>query len=387
MKALTNAAQLKPPAGQNLPYTPSCFQLHPSPSEAGIGWGPKLDGQTVSVWLTLPATYDVVGEPNAYKTLEEYGLCVRNGQEVPFVKVEQSTARENPLAPPPEFLPKQNAEAQAPRNIFSLPPEYSQQPSTPAAPAGDQGLGPVMGFAIGAFILGRIGYHFYVNSQQPQYQELYEEDLSEEIYEEEQMVVPVPSALPALASVRHEPSPWGRTPETLTQQGFSTEKSAAIDLKIGCNLTENRTENALQSTEISEIAPAIDLKTAATELQLSATFSAASEISPEIQAKSAAMFSSIRSRLNQTLLLDVDESPSESSSDDTRYGIVRGNFDIDNFDEQAAKNLFVSLKENHPTKNELGWGVFGLTPNGGRKWTTASKLIDEWNNDDQTTAR
>jgi hypothetical protein len=327
----------------------------------------------------LPASYEI---SQVYETLDSYGLCVKDGVEVPFVKVdvEQSASRSNPLSPPPEFLPKQTTESQAPRGILAPPPEYIKQPSTTTSPEGEAGIGGVMAFALGVFFVGRVGYRYFV-TQAPSYQEIPQDDSTHEIYEDDRMTTPTPARVPVLAEVRREPSPWGHMPETLATQGISPKISPETGGETGLKLTEIATETALQATETRLKLTETEKSFTETPLQPSASFSEINRVSPEISARADAMFSSIRSRLNNTLLLDVDESiPRE-----TRNGIVRGDLDIDSFDQQVAYKLFVSLKENN--KTDIGWGIFGLTPNGGRKWATASALIDEWNNNDETTAR
>ena len=97
------AAQNRPPATLDgrYPYRPACVQLIPQISAKNsdfIAWGPVIGGKH-QVWYGLPAT---IGISKALEELAALGLCVTNGEVVPFASIEGAIPISNDTRSPLE---------------------------------------------------------------------------------------------------------------------------------------------------------------------------------------------------------------------------------------------------------------------------------------------
>ena len=98
MVAAGSAAAQTVPANQNrspatfeqYPYRPACRQLTAAPGSADgwFGWGPTIQGKHQN-WRGIEAS---VPPEQAYKRLAAVGLCVLDGELVPFEQVGERSA-------------------------------------------------------------------------------------------------------------------------------------------------------------------------------------------------------------------------------------------------------------------------------------------------------
>ena len=80
------ATQMRSPASfEQYPYRPACRQLTAAPGSAAgwLAWGPVVEGEHQN-WKGLQST---VAPEDAYTTLADIGLCVVDGELVPFEQI------------------------------------------------------------------------------------------------------------------------------------------------------------------------------------------------------------------------------------------------------------------------------------------------------------
>lgn len=229
MNAPTNIYQLRSPAGHpDIPYRPSCFQIEPQQGsvEGWIAWGPVINGQHQN-WLGLPQNLDIA---QVYDTLDAYGLCVKGGDEVPFVAVDNSTQEtktEQPSMPEPLRLLAEGANVEQPNpatnsvnpNLARLAPvetQAAEEQPVDVRPAVQQpgGMGWMTFWGIAGVVVAAIGY------QQWEAQVNVQADISE------------PEQEPADVSLAHSPVRPAVSahirPESLDQQGVSTPETTKV---------------------------------------------------------------------------------------------------------------------------------------------------------------
>lgn len=382
-------AQLQPPAGQNVPYTPSCTQLFPKAVEGGFGWGPKLDNENVTVWLTLPANYDVEGQPNAYQTLEEYGLCLREGAvDVPFVAVQEATATQEtpttePVTDPLERLRQasqvQSEVEQTPVQLTPLEQrnqavqEQATNPPVDIAPP-KPGSNGAIGFLI--LILGVVALVAQSMSDRapapiiPDYQA--EDDLPEEVthIEHEQVAVTAsPRVISLVTQPTLQPSPWAseRNPYTATSFGSETSpKDAPKDTERLPETTRKMPETSPKDTEVLP-----------KQTNLSASFAPKDGVVEHIMEE-------IRKRRNVASQPEVITQNSLSGKE-LEWG-RKGSFEIDLdskevIDEVRAKALcFDLLSKGENATTRLMWQVFGASAGSSRLYQSGlpQQFIEQW---------
>ena len=91
MAAAIPPDQARPPATQDLPYTPACRQLEARPGQPGyLDWGPTVYG-AFRPWYPIPDSWAL---SRAHAELAAAGLCVPGGATVPFMALEEPRSAE-----------------------------------------------------------------------------------------------------------------------------------------------------------------------------------------------------------------------------------------------------------------------------------------------------
>ncbi len=94
--------QRSPATHEQYPYRPACRQLTAAPGSAAgwLAWGPTIEGEHQN-WKGLQST---VAPEAAYQRLADIGLCVTDGELVPFEQISESP-------PEPRTRGRRNVEA------------------------------------------------------------------------------------------------------------------------------------------------------------------------------------------------------------------------------------------------------------------------------------